>query len=257
MKTQSEKVDILGTGISLFNLSETLDKFEKVIKDDDKIRVSVTPVNCVLWAKDNQRLREIYNTADITTADGVPLVWASKVLGQPIKGRVTGLDLLPEFSRIAAAKDYTFYFLGAAEGVADKLKDKLETEYDGLTVLGTYSPPYKKHFNEEDNKEMINRINQVKPDVLWVSLSAPKQDYWIYENFDKLDVNIAIGVGAAFDVVAGNIPRAPEWMQDAGLEWFYRLLKEPKRLFKRYLIEAPKFIPLIGIQVFKERILKK
>jgi N-acetylglucosaminyldiphosphoundecaprenol N-acetyl-beta-D-mannosaminyltransferase len=102
---------------------------------------------------------------------------------------------------------------------------------------------------------MINLINEVKPNVLWVSLTAPKQDYWIYEHFDKLDVNIAIGVGAAFDVVVGDINRSPEWMQKYGLEWFYRLIKEPKRLYKRYLIEAPKFIPLVLIQAFKERVL--
>jgi N-acetylglucosaminyldiphosphoundecaprenol N-acetyl-beta-D-mannosaminyltransferase len=201
-------------------------------------------------------LRDIYNTADITTADGVPLVWASKALGEPIQGRVTGLDLLPEFAKVAAEKGYTFYFLGAAEGVAEKLKAKLQEKFQGLEVVGTYSPPYKDQFSSEDNEEMIRRINKAKPDILWVSLSAPKQDYWIYENFDKLDVNIAIGVGAAFDVVAGNIPRAPLWMQKAGLEWFYRLIKEPRRLFKRYLIEAPKFIPLVFLQVLKKKFFK-
>ena len=253
MKNKLGKVDILGTGVSRYNLSQTLEEFKSVVDTDEKIRVSVTPVNCVLWARENKKLRDIYNTADITTADGVPLVWASKALGDPIQGRVTGLDLLPEFAKIAAEKDYSFYFLGAADGVAEKLKERLESEYDGLKVVGTYSPPYKEQFGEEDNQEMIRRINQVKPDVLWVSLSAPKQDYWIYENFEKLDVNIAIGVGAAFDVVAGNISRSPKWMQQAGLEWFYRLLKEPKRLFRRYLIEAPKFIPLVFLQVLKKR----
>ena len=250
------KVNILGVKVSLYDLNETIRKFKYAIESDQKLRVSVTPVNCLLWARENEKLNSIYNTADIATADGVPLVWASRILGNPIKGRVTGLDLLPHFSATAADNNYTFYFLGAAEGVANQLKEKLENEYEGLNVVGTYSPPYKDEFNEEENREMINRINEVNPDVLWVSLSAPKQDYWIYENFEKLDVNIAIGVGAAFDVVAGNIPRAPQWMQDAGLEWFYRLVKEPKRLFKRYLIEAPKFIPLIGIQFFEERILK-
>ena len=249
-------VNILGTKVNKFDLSETLDKFEIAIRHDGKIRVCVTPVNCMLWARENAKLRKIYKTADITTADGVPLVWASKALGNSIRGRVTGLDLLPEFARIAAKKGYTFYFLGAAEGVAKQLKTKLQNKFKGLEVVGTYSPPYKDQFSSEDNKEMIHRINAANPDVLWVSLSAPKQDYWIYENFDKLNINIAIGVGAAFDVVAGNIPRAPKWMQNAGLEWFYRLLKEPKRLFRRYLIEAPRFVPLIGIQVFKERFLK-
>ncbi|REL37537.1 glycosyltransferase [Rhodohalobacter sp. SW132] len=251
------KVNILKSYVNKQNLGETLEIFTDTIETNDKIRVTVTPVNCLLWAKRNPKLEHIYNSADISTADGVPLIWASKLLGDPIRGRVTGLDLLPEFSKIAAENGYSFFLLGAAEGVADRLKDKLEVENPGLNVVGTYSPPYAKTFSEEENQKMINMINEVKPNVLWVSLTAPKQDYWIHEHFDKLDVNIAIGVGAAFDVVVGDIERSPEWMQKYGLEWFYRLIKEPKRLYKRYLIEAPRFIPLVLIQAFKERVLRR
>lgn len=253
----NDKVNILGLKIDKSNLKETIEKFNYKIKNDQKLRVSVTPVNCTLWARNSKSLSELYNQADICTADGVPLIWASKLLGNPIRGRVTGLDLLPEFSKVAAKENFTFFFLGAAEGVAERLKEKLEKENPGLHVVGTYSPPYAKSFSDEENQKMIDMINKVKPNVLWVSLTAPKQDYWIYEHFDKLDVNIAIGVGAAFDVVVGDIARSPEWMQRNGLEWFYRFIKEPKRLYKRYLIEAPRFIPLVLIQAFKERILRK
>jgi N-acetylglucosaminyldiphosphoundecaprenol N-acetyl-beta-D-mannosaminyltransferase len=251
------KSKILNTCIDKKNLRETIKLFSEIINRRDKVRVCVTPVNCVLWARKNEKLNELYNLADICTADGVPLIWASKILGNPIRGRVTGLDLLPEFSKVAAQEDFAFFFLGAAEGVAERLKEKLEKENPGLNVVGTYSPPYAKSFSEEENQKMIDMINEVKPNVLWVSLTAPKQDYWIYEHFDQLDVNIAIGVGAAFDVVVGDIKRSPEWMQKNGLEWLYRLIKEPKRLYKRYLIEAPQFIPLVFIQAFRERILGK
>jgi len=257
MAPEFNKTTVLSTKISRLDLSETLARMADAIQKDLRLRMCVTPVNCVLWAENNERLREIYNTADICTADGVPLVWASKLLGNPIRGRVTGLDLLPEFSNVAAKENFIFFFLGAGEGVAERLKEKLETENPGLNVVGTYSPPYAKTFSEEENQKMIDMINEVKPNVLWVSLTAPKQDYWIYEHFDKLDVNIAIGVGAAFDVVVGDIQRSPEYMQKYGFEWFYRLLKEPKRLFKRYLIEAPKFVPLVLIQACKERVFKK
>jgi N-acetylglucosaminyldiphosphoundecaprenol N-acetyl-beta-D-mannosaminyltransferase len=249
------KVTILNTDISTVNLPETMGQMSAIIRSDKKLRICVTPVNCLIWAFKNYNLRILYNSADICTADGVPLIWASKLLGDPIRGRVTGLDLLPEFSKVAAENGYTFFFLGAAEGVAERLKDKLEAENPGLRVVGTYSPPYAETFTDKENKKMIKMINEVKPDVLWVSLTAPKQDYWIHEHFDKLEVNIAIGVGAAFDVVVGDINRSPEWMQKYGLEWFYRLIKEPKRLYRRYLIEAPKFIPLVLIQAFKERVL--
>lgn len=257
MISEFTETTILSVKISKLDLSETMARLTDAIQKGLRLRICVTPVNCVLWAEDNNKLREIYATADICTADGVPLVWASKIIGSPIRGRVTGLDLLPEFSKVAAKNNFTFFFLGAGHGVAERLKVKLETENPGLNVIGTYSPPYAKTFSEEENQKMINMINKVKPNVLWVSLTAPKQDYWIHEHFDELDVNIAIGVGAAFDVVVGDIQRSPEWMQKCGLEWFYRLLKEPKRLYQRYLIEAPQFIPLVIKQAFRERVLGK
>lgn len=241
----SDRVNILGTEVSRYNLSETMELMSDAIRKQKKLRIAVTPVNCILWARKNAKLREIYNTAQIVTADGVPIVWASKLLKKPIRGRVTGLDLLPEFAEVAAEKNYSFFFLGAAEGVGDSLAAALKEKHPGLRIAGTHSPPFSVRFSDEENQEMIDKINSSKADVLWVSLTAPKQDYWIANHFDKLDVSVAIGVGAAFDVVAGNINRSPEWMQKWGLEWFYRLIQEPRRLSRRYLLEAPVFLPLI------------
>ena len=121
-------------------------------------------------------------------------------------------------------------------------------KYPELKIAGYYSPPFADKFSVEENEKIISMINSVKPNVLWVSLTAPKQDIWIYEHFDKLDVNIAIGVGGAFEVTAGIINRAPLWMQKYGLEWFFRFLQEPKRLFGRYFLEAPQFFPLVLLQ---------
>ncbi len=239
------RVNILDVEVSRYDLEETMDLFANAIDNGHKLRVSVTPVNCVLWAYRDEKLKNIYNSADLVTADGVPLVWASKFLGPSIKGRVTGLDLLPEFSKISAEKGYRYFFLGAAEGVATKLANHLKGLNPGLNVVGTYSPPFADQFSEIENNKMIDMINKSKADILWVSLTAPKQDYWIAEHFDRLNVSIAIGVGAAFDVVAGNIKRSPKWMQRAGLEWLFRLIQEPRRLSKRYLVEAPQFIPLV------------
>jgi len=240
-----DRAGILGVNVSRFNLEETVQEFSDAIENGLKLRVAVTPVNSILWARKNERLREIYNSADIVTADGVPVVWASKLLKTPIRGRVTGLDLLPKFAEKASKKGYKFFLMGASEGVAEKLTEVLETRFPGLEIAGTYSPPFAETFTEEENEKMINMINQSGADVLWVSLTSPKQDYWIAEHFEQLDVSVAAGVGAAFDVVAGNITRAPLWMQKSGLEWLFRLINEPGRLSKRYLIEAPLFIPLI------------
>ena len=244
-------VNILSVRISKIGLNDTLNTFKKWIDNGEKKRVCVTPVNCVLWAYKQDLLREVYNTSDMNLADGVPLVWASRFLNNPIKERVTGLDVLPELARIGNEESYRFFLLGAKDGVAEKLSIFLKTKYPHLNIVGYYSPPFTAKFSDEENQKMVSMINATKPNVLWVSLTAPKQDFWIREHFHKLDVNIAIGVGGAFEVTAGLIKRAPRWMQRYGLEWFYRFIQEPRRLFRRYLIEAPMFIPLILLQKMK------
>ncbi|MDX1640824.1 MAG: WecB/TagA/CpsF family glycosyltransferase [Balneolaceae bacterium] len=249
----SDRVNILGTRVSRYNLSETVELMTDAIQNQKKLRIAVTPVNCILWARKNSRLREIYNSAEIVTADGVPVVWASKLFKKPIRGRVTGLDLLPEFAKVAASKNFSFFFLGAAEGVGERLARALQDNYPGLNIAGTYSPPFAVKFSEEENERIIDKVNRANPDVLWVSLTAPKQDYWIASHFDKLNVSVAIGVGAAFDVVAGNVKRSPEWMQKWGLEWLFRLIQEPRRLARRYLFEAPVFLPLIVKQAIQRK----
>jgi len=247
-------VKILGVKVSRVNLKETMSLFEEWIQQKLKKRICVLPVNCILWAYKNPELAAIYNSAALCLADGVPLLWASRWLGFPIPGRVTGLDLLPAFAELASKREYSFFFMGAKEGVADLLADTLRAKYPNLKIAGTYSPPFSNSFSEKENNKIIRLINTAKPDILWVSLTAPKQDIWIYQNYEKLDVSIALGVGGAFDVTAGIVRRAPLWMQHAGLEWFYRFLKEPFRLFRRYFIEAPLFIPLIIAQVIKEKL---
>jgi N-acetylglucosaminyldiphosphoundecaprenol N-acetyl-beta-D-mannosaminyltransferase len=242
--------NILSVNISTLDLRETIELFKSWIDQNDKKRVCVTPANCVLWAYDNGDLRSLYNTSAMNLPDGVPLIWASRLLGKPIKGRVTGLDLLPEFAKTGNEKRYRFFFLGAKEGVAEYLAEKLSLQFPHLEIVGHYSPPFADRFSDHENEKIVSLINAARPHVLWVSLTAPKQDYWIHEHFAKLNVNIAIGVGGAFEVTAGLIKRAPVWMQKAGLEWLYRLMQEPRRLFKRYLVEAPRFIPLVFAQKF-------
>ena len=242
--------DILNIKISRSNLKETLLILSNAICENSKIRVCVLPVNCIVRSIKNRKLKEMYNSSHMNLADGVPVIWASKFLGAPIRGRVTGMDLLPDFSKVAADKGYSFFFLGAKEGVAKHLAEVLKRENPALNVVGCYSPPFADRFLPQENEKIIQMINNVSPNVLWVSLTAPKQDIWIYENFERLQVNVAIGVGGAFEVTAGLIKRAPLWMQRHGLEWFYRFVQEPTRLYKRYFIEAPQFIPLVILQKF-------
>ncbi len=247
------KVNIAGTGISNVSLRETMDIFNRWVEAGEKKRVCVTPVNCVVWAHRNEPLKALYNSADLTLCDGVPLIWASKLLGSPLKGRVTGLDLLPQYMEECSHRNYSMFLLGAKEGVAEQLKTAYEQRFPGIRITGVYSPPFAEQFSEAENQKMIRLINEAKPDILWVSLTAPKQDFWIYDHLDQLEVKVAIGVGGAFEVAAGLIPRAPRFMQENGLEWLYRFYKEPRRLFNRYFVEAPSFIPLVVRQKIRKQ----
>ena len=249
----AEKIDVAGVGLSNVSITEVSDIFNHAIDDNRKIRVCITPANCIIWANNDAYLKKIYNDADITLCDGVPVLWASKFLGTPLKERITGLDLLPKYVKECYDNGYSFFLLGAKDGVAFALQKKLNAKYPGIKITGIYSPPFAEKFSEEENLKMIQLVNAGKPNVLWVSLTAPKQDFWIAENLNKLDVNIAIGVGGAFEVTAGLIQRAPRFLQRMGLEWFFRFIREPKRLFKRYILEAPAFIPLVLKQKFSRK----
>lgn len=250
-ESKAQKVNIGGVGISNLYFSDLLQILSKSIDNKEKLRVCVTPVNCIVWANRNTALLDIYNSAELTLCDGVPIIWASQFLGNKIHERITGLDLLPKFIEAAYKNNHTLFFLGAKEGVAQFLKTKCETLYPGIKIVGTYTPPMADTFSDAENQKMVDLINAVKPNILWVSLTAPKQDFWIAAHLDQLDVNIAIGIGGAFEVTAGLIERAPIWMQKAGLEWLFRFLKEPKRLFNRYFMEAPLFFPIILKQKMK------
>ncbi len=247
------KVDILGTPVSSLTMDELFSDWEAVIKEGKKAQVCITPVNSILAARATARVQEIYQHADYVLCDGVPVKWASNFLGDPIKERITGLDVLPRIFPFAASKNFSIFLLGASPGVAETLKTVMEAKHPGVKVVGTFVPPFRAVFSDEENEEMIEAINAVKPDILLVSLTAPKQDIWIAENLEKLDTRLAIGIGGAFEVAAGMIKRAPLWMQKSGLEWFFRFLQEPKRMFRRYFVEAPVFIPLIIQQKINTR----
>jgi N-acetylglucosaminyldiphosphoundecaprenol N-acetyl-beta-D-mannosaminyltransferase len=222
-----------------------LDIFTHYIERNHKIQVAITPVNSILAALKNEQVKVIYNNAEVVLCDSVPMQWASKFLGTPIKERITGLDVLPNLVDLCAQKNFSIFLLGASPGVGEKLKEVILNKYPHCNVTGIYVPPFMKTFTGEENQKMIDAVNAAKPDVLLVSLTAPKQDIWIAENIHALNATLCVGIGGAFEVMAGLVKRSPSWMQRSGLEWLYRFLQEPKRLFKRYFIEAPLFIPLV------------
>ncbi len=241
-------VEICGVKIHQVRLNETINQIEYFIEKNNKQQVCVTNVYSVVLMQKDEEFKKANNSSGLVVADGMPLVWVSKLFSEPLPERIAGFDLFYGFCKVASEKGYKFFFLGSTNEVLGKICDNIKREFPNLQIVGTYSPPYKNKFSDLENSEMINRINEVKPDILWVGMTAPKQEKWIYENLDRLNVKVAIGVGAVFDFITGKVKRAPKWMQRCGLEWLWRLLMEPKRLWKRYLIGNTIFLWL----VFKE-----
>ena len=245
------KVNILGVPISNITNEHLLESFTERIGQKQKTQVCITPVNSVLAAIKDPQVLSIYNASEYVLCDGTPIKWAAGFLNTPIVERITGLDLLPNLVAHCAKHDFSIFLLGASPGVGEQLKQTIHAQYPHCKVVGVYVPPFMKVFSEEENIKMIDAVNDVSPDVLLVSLTAPKQDIWIAQNLHRVNASIQIGIGGAFEVMAGLAKRAPKWMHAAGLEWLYRFIQEPKRLFRRYFIEAPLFIPLIIKQKFK------
>ena len=248
-----QKVNLFGINLSNLYTSELEHIVHRTILDNEKKHFSFTAVNALLDARKNNLL-ELYNKIDYVLADGKPLVWASKFLGTPIVERITGLDFTPNILDIAHKNNYSVYFFGASPGIACQLSEYAKSKYPNFKSAGFYTPPFKPSFSKEDSIIFINEINKTNPDILLVSLTAPKQDIWVQENIHLLNTKVIMSVGGAFEVTAGIKSRSPKFMQKNGLEWFYRFLQDPKRLFKRYFIQAPVFFPLmIDQKLFPEK----
>ena len=240
-----QRVNILGTEVSSISSSDLLDAFKTAIQAKKLIQVAITPVNSILAAYKNPEVQNAYNTADYVLCDGMPVKWAASFLNTPIVERITGLDLLPNLVAFAANESFTLFLLGASPGVGEKLKEVILQQYPNCKIVGIYVPPFMPVFDATENKKMVDAVNTTAPDIVLISLTAPKQDLWITQNKSQLHPALYVGIGGAFEVMAGLAKRAPKWVQKAGLEWLYRFIQEPRRLFRRYFIEAPLFIPLI------------
>ena len=239
------KQPLLNTYINNLTMSETIKEIENMIASDHKSYVVAINVDVVMKIENDSYLEEIVDNADLVLVDGQPLVWISKHHGKPLKAKISGSDLVPLLCEIAAKKNYSVFIIGGKEGIAEQAKNCLENKLEGINIVGTYAPPMG---FEKDSIELtkINKmISDAKPDLLIACFGCPKQEKWIYENIDKYDAKVSICAGATVDFLAGNVKRAPKWMSDHGLEWFYRFLQEPNRMFKRYFIDDVKIAKLI------------
>lgn len=238
------RVDVLGVGISAINMESAVAELTRWVEAGESHYVCVTGVHGVMESQEDPELLRIHNRSGLTTPDGMPMVWAGKRAGAADMTRVYGPDLMLEVCARSAAAGWTHYFYGGKEGVPEQLAARLEERFPGLKVVGTYSPPFRP-LTDAENDEIARMINAADPDFVWVGLSTPKQERWMDTQAGKLEAAAVLGVGAAFDIHAGLLPQAPPWMQARGLEWLYRLIKEPRRLWKRYLGNNPRFVARI------------
>lgn len=241
------RVNILGVGVSAINMDIALEVIEDWIVRREPHYVCVTTVHGVMECQKDPDLRLILNSSGLTTPDGMPLVWLSRLHGYRHVDRVYGPDLMLALCERSASKGYRHFFYGGAPGVPERLAANLRRRFPGLPVVGFYSPPFRPLTPEED-EEIVRMINEVGPDIVWIGLSTPKQERWMAAHIGRIAAPVLIGAGAAFDFLAGTKRQAPRWMQRHGLEWLFRLYQEPRRLWYRYLVYNPLFLFCLSLQ---------
>jgi N-acetylglucosaminyldiphosphoundecaprenol N-acetyl-beta-D-mannosaminyltransferase len=214
--------------------------------------VAVTGMHGVTESRRDSDFRAALDAADLVVPDGMPLVWLGRYNRLPLRRRVYGPELMASFMQGTGSR-YRHFFYGGAPGVANRLAQDAQEHY-GIQVAGTYCPPFRRLTPEEDN-DVMELIHNARADVVWIGLSTPKQERWMYEHRDRLQVPVMLGVGAAFDINSGTLRQAPTWMRENGLEWLFRLMVEPRRLWRRYLVNGSEFVwnvllEVIGIKTF-------
>lgn len=236
--------EVLGVKIGGTNLFLTCDVIKKWVMDKVKTYICIAPVATIMDCQKDPKYREIINGSGITTPDGMPVVWLGKMKGMKKIARTYGPDLMLELCKNGQQEGLTHYFYGGLEEVNQKLIHRLKSQFENIKIGGSFAPSFR-NIGELEDDQVIKKINNANADVLWVGLGSPKQDYWMYNHREKLNVPVMIGVGAAFDFLSGSKKQAPRWMQVSGLEWLFRLCQEPRRLWKRYLVGNTIFVYLI------------
>lgn len=246
--------NVIISTIKIDNLTfgEAISSIQELIKNKIPSYVVTPNIDHIMITLRDKEFKKIYESASLSLADGMPILWAAKFLKTPLKEKISGSDLFVKLCKIAAEKEYRLFFLGGKPGSASKAAELLGGRYPKIQIVGIYSPQFGFEQNEAENKKIVKMIKDSKPDILFVALGAPKQEKWIYKYKDEYNAPLSIGIGAAFEFFAGVVKRAPKWMQNAGLEWFWRLMMEPKRLWKRYLVDDMKFFWLIFKQKLRQ-----
>ena len=250
----ASNIEILGCRVSKVTLIEALDLIEEWIqRPAQRPRYVVATGFHGLWeAQKDPEFQKVLNSADLFCPDGIAPVWLSRLNGDALPERVPGPDLLAAFLAKADRSGHSSFFFGDTDETLAALKENVQKTYPGHRVAGVLSPPFRAMSAEED-AAIIEEINSARPDVLWVGLGMPKQDWWIYNHRDRLRVSVVAGVGAAFRFLSGSVKRAPEWVGNNGFEWLWRLAAEPRKLWRRDLIDGPRFLAYAFVQSMRAR----
>jgi N-acetylglucosaminyldiphosphoundecaprenol N-acetyl-beta-D-mannosaminyltransferase len=235
-----QRCDVLGVEVSAINMEMAVAQIHRWIAERQCNYVCITGVHGVMESQRDPHLKRIHNSAGMVTPDGMPMVWINRARGNSHVQRVYGPDLMREICKVGVEKGHKHFLYGGAEGVAEKLAAKLGDEYPGIQVVGTHTPPFRALSDQEDHG-VVQMINHSGADVVWVGLSTPKQEYWMSRHLGRIHSPVMVGVGAAFDFIAGVKSQAPRWIRNNGFEWLYRMCTEPRRLGKRYLVNNPMF----------------
>ncbi|MEO0794104.1 MAG: WecB/TagA/CpsF family glycosyltransferase [Verrucomicrobiota bacterium] len=252
MDVSSQRFDVLGVKVNTLDLGTATRLIHDTAEAGGKGYATFTGVHGVIESQDNAEFREILNKSLLTGADGMPLVWLGRRAAGDQVGRVYGPDAMLSICEASVASGHRHFFFGGGDQVAPLLAEKLVQRFPGLQVAGTYTPPFRP-LNEAEGTELIAHVAQTKPHYFWVGISTPKQELFMDEWLHKLDANIMLGVGAAFDFHSGLKRQAPVWMQRSGLEWLFRTVTEPRRLASRYLTNNTRFIGLLLKEALKKR----
>jgi N-acetylglucosaminyldiphosphoundecaprenol N-acetyl-beta-D-mannosaminyltransferase len=237
-------VDVLGVHISALDLERATEVIVGWIASGAKQYVCVRDVHGVMESRRDPALRDIHNQAGMTTPDGMPIVWAARYAGVRNASRVYGPDLMLQVAEALQRRGYSSFFYGSTPDTVEKLIRRLREQFPRLEIAGSYQPPFR-DLSPDEEDQIADAINAAAPQVVWVGLSTPKQERWMARNRHRLEANVLVGVGAAFDFHAGTVRQAPRWIQRSGFEWLYRLAREPRRLWRRYLRNIPAFVAAI------------
>jgi len=235
------KVDVLGCPLTKLSVEDFVDLAEQFINFGEPHYIAVANAAKIVKMRSDKDLKDSVESAHLVGADGVPVLWASKLLGKPLLGRVNGTDLMYRLLKRADEKGYRIFFFGTKEKILERVIERIRTEYPGVNIAGFHHG----YFSPSQESLIVRKIRAAKADILFIAFGTPKKELWIKRYLFSMGVPVVHGVGGSFDVLAGVIPRAPLWMQRHGLEWLFRLWQEPRRMWRRYLVTNTLFILLI------------